>query len=177
MVLLGIRTEFKKDVQASVSELVYGEPLSISGELLSPTAEPVDPLHLITELRQYTARLRPVPVERHGSPSTFLNSDLESCTQGFLRQDTTHLALENPTAAPTKSCNGERRLCNFSCAGGLSLCQPTGSSRPTSSTGQNAGETSSRQQQQPRPQHHQQRRQGPPQEQDAPLVISISLLA
>jgi cleavage and polyadenylation specificity factor subunit 1 len=47
--LLGIRTAFKEDLQASVAELVYGEPLTIPGELLIPTAEPVDSAHLITE--------------------------------------------------------------------------------------------------------------------------------
>jgi hypothetical protein len=29
LVLLGIRTAFKTDLQASIAELVYGEPLSI----------------------------------------------------------------------------------------------------------------------------------------------------
>jgi transposase InsO family protein len=36
--LLGIRTAFKEDLQASVAELVYGEHLSIPGELLIPTS-------------------------------------------------------------------------------------------------------------------------------------------
>jgi cleavage and polyadenylation specificity factor subunit 1 len=51
LVLLGIRTAYKENLQASVAEFVYGEPLRIPGELLTPTAEPVDPVHLITELR------------------------------------------------------------------------------------------------------------------------------
>jgi hypothetical protein len=36
LVLLGIRTAFKEDLQASVAELVYGEPLRLPGELLTP---------------------------------------------------------------------------------------------------------------------------------------------
>jgi cleavage and polyadenylation specificity factor subunit 1 len=94
LVLLGIRTAYKEDLQASVAELVYGEPLNIHGELLTPTAEPVDPAHLITQLRQHMARLRPVPAAHHASPSTFLHRDLERCTYVFLRQDTTRRALE-----------------------------------------------------------------------------------
>jgi transposase InsO family protein len=35
LVLLGIRTAFKTDLQASVAELIYGEPLRIPGELLT----------------------------------------------------------------------------------------------------------------------------------------------
>jgi cleavage and polyadenylation specificity factor subunit 1 len=72
LVLLGIRTAFKADLQASVAELVYGEPLRITSELLTPTADPVDPAHLITQLRQHMARLRPVPAARHASPATFV---------------------------------------------------------------------------------------------------------
>jgi hypothetical protein len=56
LVLLGIRTAFKEDLQASVAELVLTEPLRISGVLLIPTADPIDPAHLITELRQHMAR-------------------------------------------------------------------------------------------------------------------------
>jgi hypothetical protein len=39
LVLLGIRTSFKEDLQASVAELVYGEPLRIPGEFLTPTTD------------------------------------------------------------------------------------------------------------------------------------------
>jgi hypothetical protein len=94
--LLGIRTSFKEDLQASVAELVYGEPLRIPGELLTPTANPVDPALLITELRQHMARLRPVPATRHASPTTFVHSDLGKFMHVFLRQDTTRRALEPP---------------------------------------------------------------------------------
>jgi cleavage and polyadenylation specificity factor subunit 1 len=100
LVLLGIRTAYKENLQASVAELVYGEPLRIPGELLTPTAEPVDPAHLITELRQHMARLRPVPAARHSSLSTFVHSDLERYTHVFLRQDTTCRALEPPYSGP-----------------------------------------------------------------------------
>jgi hypothetical protein len=65
LVLLGIRTAFREDLQASGTELVYGEPLRNLGELLTPSADSVDPAHLITELRQHMARLRPIPATRH----------------------------------------------------------------------------------------------------------------
>jgi hypothetical protein len=100
LVLLGIRTAYKEDLQATVADLVHGEPLSIPGELLTPTAEPVDPGHLITELRQRMARLRPVSAARPTSPSTIVHSDLEMCTHVFLRQDTTRRALESPLQRP-----------------------------------------------------------------------------
>jgi cleavage and polyadenylation specificity factor subunit 1 len=107
LVLLGINRAFKEDLQASVAELVYGELLRIPGGLLTPTAKPVYPANLITELRQHMARLRPVLAARHTSPSTFVHSDLEKCTHVFIRQDTTRRALEPPTAASTGACHGE----------------------------------------------------------------------
>jgi cleavage and polyadenylation specificity factor subunit 1 len=100
LVLLGIGTAYKVGLRASVTELVYGEPLRIPGELLTPTAEPVDPAHLITELRRHMARLRPVPAPRHTSPSTFVHSDIERCTHVFLRQETTRRALEPLYSGP-----------------------------------------------------------------------------
>jgi hypothetical protein len=98
--VLGIRTAFKEDLRASVAELVYGEQLRIPGELLAPAADPVDPAHLITELRQHMARLRPVPAARHASPATFMHNDLEKCTHVFLHQDTIRRALEPPYSGP-----------------------------------------------------------------------------
>jgi negative regulator of sigma E activity len=76
LVLLGIHTAFKEDLQASVVELIYGEPLRI----LAPTAHPVNPVHLITELSQYMACLRQVSAARHVSTATFVLGDLEKCT-------------------------------------------------------------------------------------------------
>jgi hypothetical protein len=72
----------------SVAELVYGKPLRIPGELLTPTADPLDPVHLTTELRHHMACLRPVPAARHASPATFVHSDLENWTHVYVRQDT-----------------------------------------------------------------------------------------
>jgi cleavage and polyadenylation specificity factor subunit 1 len=90
----------KEDLQASVAELVYGEPLRIPGELLTPTADSVDQAHLITELRQHMTHLRPVPATRHVSLATFVHTDLEKCTHVFLRQDITRRALEPAYSRP-----------------------------------------------------------------------------
>jgi hypothetical protein len=80
LVLLGIRTSLKADLQASVAEIVYGEPLRIPSELLTPTADPVEPAYLITQLRHHMARLRPVPAADHVSSATFVHKDLHNCT-------------------------------------------------------------------------------------------------
>jgi cleavage and polyadenylation specificity factor subunit 1 len=96
LVLLGIRMAFKEDLQASVAELVYGEPLRIPDKLLTPTATPVDPVLFITELRQNMAHLRAVPAAHHASPATFMHSDPGKCAHVFLLQDL--LAQRMPTS-------------------------------------------------------------------------------
>jgi cleavage and polyadenylation specificity factor subunit 1 len=100
VVLLGIRTSFKADLQASVAKFVYGEPLSIHGELLTPNPHPVEAVHLITQLRLHMARLRPVPATRHASPGTFVHKDLTNCIHIFLQQDATRRVLEPPYSGP-----------------------------------------------------------------------------
>jgi hypothetical protein len=73
LVLLRICMAFKEDLQASVAELMFSESIRIPGELLTPTAYPVDPALLITELCQYMACLRPVLAARHASRATVVH--------------------------------------------------------------------------------------------------------
>jgi hypothetical protein len=113
LVLLGICTSFKEDLQASVAELVYSEPLRIPGELLTPSANPMDPALLITELHQHMARLRPVLAARHASPATFVNKDLKKCTHVFSARTQPTGPWSPHTTAPTRSCHGEIRCCSY----------------------------------------------------------------
>jgi hypothetical protein len=99
LILLGVRTSYKPDLQASVAELMYGEPLWILGELLTPNDRPVEHAH-ITQLRQHMAHLRPVPATHHANPGTFTHKDLANCTLGFLQQDSIHQASEPPYSGP-----------------------------------------------------------------------------
>lgn len=102
MVLLGIRTALKEDLKASSAELLYGEPLRLPGEMLTPPPAntPRDPVEFINRLREHMARLRPTPASRHGNPNTFVFKDLATCTHVFLRDDTVRGALKPPYSGP-----------------------------------------------------------------------------
>jgi hypothetical protein len=76
-------------------QLVYGLLLRIPAELLTPTAHLVETAHLITQLCQHMARLRPVPATCHASPGKFVHKDL-NYKHVFLRQDSIHRAFEPP---------------------------------------------------------------------------------
>jgi hypothetical protein len=102
LVLLGMRTAFKEDLQASVAELVYGEPLRIPGELLAAAPNTEDPSELITQLRRHFEQLRPVPAARHASPAVFVHKDLAESTHIFLRQDAVRRPLDPPYSGPHK---------------------------------------------------------------------------
>jgi cleavage and polyadenylation specificity factor subunit 1 len=115
LVLLGIRTSFKAYLQALVAEIVYGEPLRIPGELLTPTADPVEPAHLITQLRRHMVRLRPVPAAHHASSATFVHKDLHNCTHVFLRQAATRRALK-PLQRPLPGLLADRENTAAPCA-------------------------------------------------------------
>ena len=102
LVLLGMRTSFKEDLQASVAELVYREPLRIPGELLAASPTTGDPSELITQLRRHFEQLRPVPASRHASPAAFVHKDLADSTHVFLRQDAVRRPLDPPYSGPHK---------------------------------------------------------------------------
>ena len=78
---LGMHTAFKEDLQASVAELVYGEPLRIPGELVAASSNTGDPSELIIQLRRHFEQLRPVPAARHASPAVFIHKDLADSTR------------------------------------------------------------------------------------------------
>jgi hypothetical protein len=96
LVLLGIRTAYKEDLETSWRHLVYGEPLCVPGELLAPTTPTVEPARFIQQLRRHMSQLRPVPRARYSSPATFIYRDLKDATHVFLRQDTISHALDPP---------------------------------------------------------------------------------
>jgi hypothetical protein len=162
LVLLGIRASFKVDLQASVAELVYGEPLRIPGELLTPTADSVDPA-----LCQHMARLRTVPAARHASPATFVHSSTPRLPSHIRAQRSRRVharlpppghnarALELPYSSPYRVLSRREKALQVSCTEGPLPCQLTGSSRPTCSMEPTAGTADSTSQPtQPRPYHH-----------------------
>ena len=102
LVLLGIRTTYKEDLQSSAADLVYGESLRVPGELLVPAIPKVEASTFIQQLRRHMDQLRPTPAARHASPATFIHKDLRDSTHVILRQEATRRALEPPYSCPHK---------------------------------------------------------------------------
>ncbi|XP_047523585.1 uncharacterized protein LOC125062016 [Pieris napi] len=102
LVLLGMRSAFKEDIQASPAELLYGEPLRLPGEFLQPTDQ-----HTTSDLIEYSARLRsimnnirPQPAARHSKRNIFVYRDLPSATHVYVRDDTVRGSLQPAYTGP-----------------------------------------------------------------------------
>lgn len=102
-VLLGMRASLKEDLQSSPAELVYGEPLCLPGEFISPSSSSspdADVTSFASQLRRLMSRLQPTPATHHGSKPTFVHKDLNSSTHVFLRDDTVRPSLKPPYTGP-----------------------------------------------------------------------------
>nr|VZI26831.1 unnamed protein product [Spirometra erinaceieuropaei] len=97
LVLLGIRSALKPDLDCFAAELVFGATVRLPGEMISPTPQHAveDPTNLLHRLRQFTRTLSPVPPRSSASPS-YLEKDLTKCSHVYPRCDRARRPLETP---------------------------------------------------------------------------------
>nr|VZI22471.1 unnamed protein product [Spirometra erinaceieuropaei] len=88
LVLLGIRSALKPDLDCSAAELVFGATVRLPGQMISPTPRGAveDPTNLLHRLRQFMRTLSPVPPRSSDFPS-YLEKDLATCSHVYLRCD------------------------------------------------------------------------------------------
>nr|VZI16984.1 unnamed protein product [Spirometra erinaceieuropaei] len=101
LVLLGIRSALKEDLDCSAAELVFGATVRLPGEMISPTPRGAveDPTNLLHRLRQFMRTLSLVPPRSFASPS-YLKKELAMCSHVYLRYDRVHRPLELPYDGP-----------------------------------------------------------------------------
>lgn len=104
-VLLGIRSVWKGDLQASAAELVYGEPLRLPGQFFTASNIAIEePSNLASRLRSHMARLSPQPTSWHSSATRpfYVPRDLNTATHVFVRQGPIRKPLEPAYLGPYK---------------------------------------------------------------------------
>ncbi|XP_023247868.1 uncharacterized protein LOC111643843, partial [Copidosoma floridanum] len=102
LVLLGLRTAFKEDLQASSAEMLYGTALRVPGDFFSTTSQPgTSPASFAEKLRSFAQSVKAVPASRHIPDRTpFFFKDLRTCTHVFKRVDSIRKPLQPPYSGP-----------------------------------------------------------------------------
>ena len=105
MALLAIRTTIKPDIGASPSDLVYGEGLSVPGEVLPKVPSTDDQMtrqreSALANLRLEVARLQPTETSAHRRPLVHLPDDLNNCSHVFVRRGGVQPSLASPYSGP-----------------------------------------------------------------------------
>lgn len=104
MVLLGIRTAWKQDIQSTAAELVYGESLRLPGEFFSTksTYSSAEVADFAARLRSHVANLAPLPTRWHSNKPFYVPRNLKTANHVFLRQGQPLKSLEPPYSGPYK---------------------------------------------------------------------------
>lgn len=100
IVLLGLRSCIKEDINASTAELVYGKTLRIPGEYFDNEDMPAEPKFFVEPLRRHMQQFRPIPTSHHNKNKSFVYKDLFSCTHVFIRDDSVKRPLDAPYTGP-----------------------------------------------------------------------------
>ncbi|GFV82123.1 hypothetical protein TNCV_2790211 [Trichonephila clavipes] len=103
IVLLGMRSAVKKDINATCAELVYGTTLRLSSDLFSTDKITTTCNQTyVSFLREKMRALQPTPTSAHSNSSIFVPTKLKSCSHVFLRIDSVQPPLSQNYTGPHK---------------------------------------------------------------------------
>ena len=101
IVLLGIRTAIKEDLNATAAEMIYGTGIRLPAEFFLPTNQRANSEYA-SRLKEQMGNVRPHPVTRHGEKKIFVFRELVSSPYVFLRYDAIGGPLQPPYDGPFK---------------------------------------------------------------------------
>ncbi|XP_070170800.1 uncharacterized protein [Polyergus mexicanus] len=99
-VLLGLRTCFKEDLNASPAEMLYGSTLRIPEELFNEEDLPSDPEFFIEKHRIHMREIKSRPTAHHHKKTLFFHKNLYDCTHVWIREDAVRKSLQPPYSGP-----------------------------------------------------------------------------
>ena len=115
LVLLGIRTAVKEDIQCKAAEMVYGTTLRLPGELITPShPESVNTSDFVAQLKTRMQQALPKP-PRPVNRNSHVSDDLNTCTHVFIRHDAVRKPLQPPYDGPyaVLKCNNKHFTINI----------------------------------------------------------------
>ena len=102
IVLLGIRTAVKEDIDASCAEMVYGTTLKLPSDMLDTSVVQPCAQDFVNNLCGAMRNLNPIATSAHGATKCYVNPAIETCTHVFLRVDKVKPPLQQPYTGPHK---------------------------------------------------------------------------
>ena len=99
-VLLGIRSAPKQDLGCSSAELLFGTPVTVTGNFVAATPSNLLPQDILPQLRDAVSKFLPVPTSRHCKSKSFVFPDLPDSDFVFIRRDENRPVLQKPYEGP-----------------------------------------------------------------------------
>ncbi|GFV56649.1 retrovirus-related Pol polyprotein from transposon 412 [Trichonephila clavipes] len=101
IVLLGMRSALKDDINATCAQLVYGTTLRLPSDLVtSDSINQTANSTYVASLIQTMRSLNPVSTAQHGTQNIYINTSLKTCSHIFLRSDKVNSPLTPPYTGP-----------------------------------------------------------------------------
>ena len=102
LILLGLRTTNKQDINASPADMTYGSTLRIPGEFFDTNFERPDENNFVGTLRKRMQNLRPTETANHSNENVFTQKQLSTCKHVFVRTDAVTTPFQAPYEGPFK---------------------------------------------------------------------------
>ena len=104
LVLLGIRTALKTDLQCNTAKLVYSTTLRLPSEFVDPESSTTlaDPVDYVTRLKLIMSKLKATPVRMQSPRTTHVCDELSSPMHVYIRHGGVKKPLQPPYDGPYK---------------------------------------------------------------------------
>ena len=103
VVLLGIRTSWRTELDCSPSDLVYGMTLAVPGSFLEPVSrEELPSSDFVNDLYRSMREIEPTQMSHHTSPRTNMPASLEASDFVYVRENAVRPPLVRPYSGQFK---------------------------------------------------------------------------
>lgn len=100
MVMLGLRSTIKEDLNASPAELTYGKSLCLPGQFFNEAKVQTNDIDFIKKFKHTMSQIRPTETAHHDKPSIFIHPKLKAAKYVFIRMDDHKKPLQAPYNGP-----------------------------------------------------------------------------
>lgn len=99
-ILLGFRSSLRNDLDATPSDMVYGQTIRVPGEFLLCNSENVPTNEFVSKFKEDMQALKSKDVKIKSQRTIFVHKDLANCSHVFIRQDSIRKSLQPPYDGP-----------------------------------------------------------------------------